>query len=483
MTRRTIALTDRVIADYRTSLPTVREAQWKKAQEALSRAYTATPGDRQLKAALRYCEGHLHRIDGEARKARRQIPAAQREFNDAVAAFREAAELRPKWPDPFLGLARTFIYGLEDVDRAADALTQAEHNGFVPGSRKRCSSATATARVATRWRARLAGSPGCRRSATISNGQPTRTARRLRSTEKPRISPARPAASSDAAQPRQSSAPHRRTVANAGWDRRDSGSRRTAVGLSYTSALQRDLSRDASLARRIGAGHVLLPLTSLVAVLAIGLAYGGRMQVPSRAGAAQRSTAVPNINTVTDSRDLEKTLEPVVANPLDRGFAARALLTFVLAARNGAREIPNVGAILRATTTADAIDRTPGLVVYAERLRSARERAAASGAPPPRSIPLFTADDLSLLKPSLIVRTPSAFARRTLLWAVAYLGAFYAVVFLWWVRGVRGDVVTARGGASAHVDRIRGVAQPLGSASGRRYCSFDTCREFSSGSG
>jgi tetratricopeptide (TPR) repeat protein len=136
LTRRTMALADRVIADYRAPLPTVREAQWKQAQEALSRAHALAPDDRPLKAALRYCEGHLHRIDGEARKGRRQTTAAQHEFNEAVSAFREAAELRPKWADPFLGLARTFIYGLEDVDRAADALSQAERNGFTPGARE-----------------------------------------------------------------------------------------------------------------------------------------------------------------------------------------------------------------------------------------------------------------------------------------------------------------------------------------------------------
>jgi tetratricopeptide (TPR) repeat protein len=136
LTRRTLALADRVIADYRTPAPTVREAQWKKAQEALAHAHALAPDDQRVRAALRYCEGHLHRIDGEARKARKQTAAAQREFNEAVAAFREAAELRPKWPDPFLGLTRTFIYGLEDVDRAADALNQAERNGFTPGARE-----------------------------------------------------------------------------------------------------------------------------------------------------------------------------------------------------------------------------------------------------------------------------------------------------------------------------------------------------------
>jgi hypothetical protein len=32
-------------------------------------------------------------------------------------------------------LARTFIYGLEDVDRGADALNQAQRNGYMPSER------------------------------------------------------------------------------------------------------------------------------------------------------------------------------------------------------------------------------------------------------------------------------------------------------------------------------------------------------------
>jgi hypothetical protein len=106
------------------------------AREALAHAVAVAPGDRRLKASLRYCEGHLHRINGEARLARRQTTAAQQEFTEAVSAFREAAELRSNWPDPFLGLMRTFIYGLEDVDRGADALKQAERLGYTPGDRE-----------------------------------------------------------------------------------------------------------------------------------------------------------------------------------------------------------------------------------------------------------------------------------------------------------------------------------------------------------
>jgi len=136
LVNQTITVTDRVIGNYRTPVPTVREAQWKMAREALVHALAANPNNRQLEGALRYCDGLLHRINGEARKARKLNVQAQQEFSDAVSAFREAAELRPGWPDPFLGLMRTFIYGLEDVDRGADALNQAQRLGYTAGDRE-----------------------------------------------------------------------------------------------------------------------------------------------------------------------------------------------------------------------------------------------------------------------------------------------------------------------------------------------------------
>jgi serine/threonine protein kinase/tetratricopeptide (TPR) repeat protein len=146
LAQQTGLLSERVIANYRTPRPSVRETQWRLARAALAHAVSAVPSA-QRKASLRYCDGHLHRIDGEARKARGKTVEAQQEFTDAVTAFREAAELRPNWPDPFLGLARTFIYGLEDVDRGADALTQAQRLGYAPGDRE-------TTQLADGYRAR-----------------------------------------------------------------------------------------------------------------------------------------------------------------------------------------------------------------------------------------------------------------------------------------------------------------------------------------
>jgi hypothetical protein len=122
-----------VIANYRTPTPTVREAHWLAARDALSRALSVV-GDRgRLRAMLRYCEGHVHRINGEAQKQRGDGDSGQEAFTEAVVAFREAAELRSNWIDPFLGLARTFILGLEEVELGADALERAQEIGQAPG--------------------------------------------------------------------------------------------------------------------------------------------------------------------------------------------------------------------------------------------------------------------------------------------------------------------------------------------------------------
>jgi hypothetical protein len=134
--RQTRLLTDRVIDRYKSGSDVVWEPEWTQARQALMRASAVAGSDSYLRASLRYSDGHLFRINGEARKARREIDDAQAHFSQAVTAFREAAALRPDWPDPFLGLARTFIYGLEDVDRGADALKQAQRRGYKPGERE-----------------------------------------------------------------------------------------------------------------------------------------------------------------------------------------------------------------------------------------------------------------------------------------------------------------------------------------------------------
>jgi tetratricopeptide (TPR) repeat protein len=133
--RRSILLSDRTFARYRAASVTVYEREWRATRDALAFAVSVSPSDPQLKAATRYCEGHLRRIDGEARGKDKRAPTARQELAAAVTAFREAAQLRPDWPDPFLGLMRTFV-AMDDIERAADALAQAQRYGYTPGNRE-----------------------------------------------------------------------------------------------------------------------------------------------------------------------------------------------------------------------------------------------------------------------------------------------------------------------------------------------------------
>ncbi len=134
LTAQATALSERTFARYRTAGATVYEKEWRQTRDALGFAVGTDPWNRQLEAALRYCEGHLRRIDGEARLKSKQVAAAQQELTLAVTAFRRAAELRQNWPDPFLGLMRAFI-AMEEIERGADALAQAQGYGYAAGNR------------------------------------------------------------------------------------------------------------------------------------------------------------------------------------------------------------------------------------------------------------------------------------------------------------------------------------------------------------
>ena len=134
LVRQSWALADRTFSRYRSGSAPVYEREWRQTRDALDFALRASGSGWQLRAAIKYCEGHLRRIDGEARVKEKQAPSAQQELSAAVAAFRGAAELRTDWPDPFLGLMRTFIV-MEDIERGADALSQAQRLGYSAGNR------------------------------------------------------------------------------------------------------------------------------------------------------------------------------------------------------------------------------------------------------------------------------------------------------------------------------------------------------------
>src|SRR5215468_5830295 len=160
------------------------------------------------------------------------------------------------------------------------------------------------------------------------------------------------------------------------------------------SASERD-SRRTDRTGGLHPGHIVLALTSLVAMLVIGLAYAGRINT-------QQAAHVINLSTVSSSKELEPLLERLFTDPVERKSAAQSLFDFIYDVRTAGGVLPNVGAVLKAR-------------------RHTSETA------------LFSPTDLAALKPSLVVRTPETFGRLTLGWSVLYFLSFWVVALLWTV--------------------------------------------------
>jgi cell division protein FtsW (lipid II flippase) len=232
------------------------------------------------------------------------------------------------------------------------------------------------------------------------------------------------------------------------------------MAVTVTRALQRDTRRHTALASiDVDTTRLVLLSTSLVALLAVALAYEGRVQRLSFG--ASPASAVVNLSTATNAAAIEPALAPVLSAPADRRFAATELFSFLTAARQRGDDLPNVASILRVTVPAVLVDRTPGLMAYAERLQQARDAQSKRGVAGPERIALFTGGDLALLKPGLSVRSLGQFRRSVLLWGALFVGFFYLVVVLWWATGREGDVLLL---SAAHLLTALGLAALLSRA-------------------
>jgi cell division protein FtsW (lipid II flippase) len=229
------------------------------------------------------------------------------------------------------------------------------------------------------------------------------------------------------------------------------------MGVTYTAAVARDGRRAVAAARQIDAGHVLFVATSLVCLVAIGMAYLGRVRTIPR----DEGGRAPILLSATQSAE---TLEPALADAFpssqDRRFAARELARFLAERAEARQPLENVAAILAIRVPAEAVDRA-NLVSLAERLRAARDAASAARRPAPASIALLTTADLAAVKPRLAIRTDGAFRATVLQWLVAYILAFYGVVLVWHARGMEGDRVLL---AAAHLLTALGFALLLSRA-------------------
>jgi hypothetical protein len=124
-----IAVADHVIDTYRTTDTPVSEKDWERARLNASRVLAMDP-DEVVRGRLRIAEGHIARINGTAHRK-------TEELNLAAEKFSEAKKLLPGSPDPDLGLARLYVYGLKDIDKAYDALEDARKHGYPMGNREK----------------------------------------------------------------------------------------------------------------------------------------------------------------------------------------------------------------------------------------------------------------------------------------------------------------------------------------------------------
>jgi hypothetical protein len=139
--KRLLVAADETILDYRNNdEPAVYEAQWVEARNNLNQAMQLDPGDNAIKGRLRLCEGHIDRINGEPQYHKgtpRPYKVPNRKLlNSAVAKFNEAGSLLKNWPDPYLGLARLYVFDLDDLDKGEAALNKAAEYGRARGKRE-----------------------------------------------------------------------------------------------------------------------------------------------------------------------------------------------------------------------------------------------------------------------------------------------------------------------------------------------------------
>ena len=229
------------------------------------------------------------------------------------------------------------------------------------------------------------------------------------------------------------------------------------MAITYTRAAERDQQVVHRALQTPGVGDLVLLAISVVTIGLLSAAYLGRTTL---ARATPGASPVVNLNTVADAAALEPALAAAFDNPADRRLAARELFGFLAQADGGRRVLPNVGAIARAEVPAAAIEKDPGLIVYRDRLRDARQREPASPQAA-RTVPLVTSAELSAVKPSLVVRSTSVVLRSLLVWGLLYLAAMHAVSLVWRLRGIRGDHALL---AAVHFLTAAGFAVMVGRA-------------------
>jgi cell division protein FtsW (lipid II flippase) len=192
--------------------------------------------------------------------------------------------------------------------------------------------------------------------------------------------------------------------------------------VTYVSAIDRDTRRTSEVARHFDLRQGLLAITSVVTVLAVALTYVGTFSRTSHNVRGSNPKPI-DIATLRESTLLEPVLEPIFPIAGERRRAAGQLYQFIRTRLDAGDRIANVGALRRATSDGKTA--------------------------------VLTSDQLTAVKPSIVVRTETAYRTQILIWGATYLASVWAVALIWWMRRTRGDYVLL---SAAHLLTALGFA-------------------------
>ncbi|HSL24475.1 MAG TPA: FtsW/RodA/SpoVE family cell cycle protein [Vicinamibacterales bacterium] len=210
------------------------------------------------------------------------------------------------------------------------------------------------------------------------------------------------------------------------------------MGVSYTTAAERDLRRTRDARWRFGHLDAALAGVSLFAIILLIATYHGRFRALEH-GARGAAAVSVHLNQVSDAVTLEPVLAPLFETAGDSRLAARELFAFLVQDGGGRRTLKSVRALAQARVTAETIDRSPGALAYRARLAADRQRAVNTRQPAPDSVPLLDGAEMAQLRLSLRVRDRSDVRRALVLWGALYVIAFHMLPLVWRARGIDGD--------------------------------------------
>lgn len=121
---------EQTLTRYREEDSGTNREEWQEAYQHFAHVLELDNRDIESRARLAYCQGRVSLIDAISLKEAGDAEAARTSQSKAVVAFEKAADLDPRWPDPYMSLARIYADEQFDQGKLEQSLEQAERRGY-----------------------------------------------------------------------------------------------------------------------------------------------------------------------------------------------------------------------------------------------------------------------------------------------------------------------------------------------------------------